>query len=131
VFLNPYVIEFDDLDAAGELRFNAIGLVDGRMLFVTSPAVIHGRAVRAQRRKAAACADNTTTESGNLKVRSVCSGRTWRTFEFSLRRPLSLRRKTTSLMDRLLVPRFPVPFLLDQPQERLWKRCQEPFWSEN
>ena len=31
----PYVIEFDDLDASGELRFNAIGLVDGRMLFVT------------------------------------------------------------------------------------------------
>jgi uncharacterized DUF497 family protein len=29
------VIEFDDRDAAGELRFNAIGLVDGRMLFVT------------------------------------------------------------------------------------------------
>jgi uncharacterized DUF497 family protein len=29
------VIEFDDLDATGELRFNAIGLVDGRMLFVT------------------------------------------------------------------------------------------------
>jgi uncharacterized DUF497 family protein len=35
VFLDPYVIEFDDLDAAGELRINAIGLVDGRMLFVT------------------------------------------------------------------------------------------------
>lgn len=35
VFLDPYVIEFDDLDAAGELRFNAIGLVDRRMLFVT------------------------------------------------------------------------------------------------
>jgi putative transcriptional regulator len=35
VFLDPYVIEFDDRDAAGELRFNAIGLVDGRMLFVT------------------------------------------------------------------------------------------------
>ena len=35
VFLDPYVIEFDDLDASGELRFNAIGLVDGRMLFVT------------------------------------------------------------------------------------------------
>ena len=34
-FLDPYVIEFDDLDASGELRFNAIGLVDGRMLFVT------------------------------------------------------------------------------------------------
>jgi uncharacterized DUF497 family protein len=32
---DPYVIEFDDLDAVGELRFNAIGLVDGRMLFVT------------------------------------------------------------------------------------------------
>jgi len=35
VFLDPYVIEYDDLDATGELRFNAIGLVDGRMLFVT------------------------------------------------------------------------------------------------
>ena len=35
VFLDPYVIEFDDFDAANELRFNAIGLVDGRMLFVT------------------------------------------------------------------------------------------------
>ena len=34
VFLDPFVIEFDDLDATGELRFNAIGLVDGRMLFV-------------------------------------------------------------------------------------------------
>jgi len=31
--LDPHVIEFDDLDASGELRFNAIGLVDGRMLF--------------------------------------------------------------------------------------------------
>ena len=35
VFLAPHVIEFDDLDATGELRFNAIGLVDDRMLFVT------------------------------------------------------------------------------------------------
>lgn len=35
VFLDPYAIEFDDLDVAGESRFNAIGLVDGRMLFVT------------------------------------------------------------------------------------------------
>ena len=34
VFLDPYVIEFDDLDAGGELRFNAIGMVEGRMLFV-------------------------------------------------------------------------------------------------
>lgn len=34
VFLDPYVIEFDDLDASGELRFNAIGLVEDRMLFV-------------------------------------------------------------------------------------------------
>jgi uncharacterized DUF497 family protein len=34
VFLDPYVIEFDDNSAAGELRFNAIGLVEGRMLFV-------------------------------------------------------------------------------------------------
>jgi uncharacterized DUF497 family protein len=35
VFLDPHVIEFDDLDVTDELRFNAIGLVDGRMLFVT------------------------------------------------------------------------------------------------
>ena len=35
VFLDPYMIEFDDLDATGELRFNAIGQVDDRMLFVT------------------------------------------------------------------------------------------------
>jgi uncharacterized DUF497 family protein len=35
VFLDPCAIEFDDRDAAGELRFNAIGLVDGRMRFVT------------------------------------------------------------------------------------------------
>ena len=34
VFLDPYVIEFDDHDAMGEPRFCAIGLVDGRMLFV-------------------------------------------------------------------------------------------------
>jgi hypothetical protein len=32
--LGPYVIEFDDIGSTGELRFNAIGLVDGRMLFV-------------------------------------------------------------------------------------------------
>jgi uncharacterized DUF497 family protein len=32
--LDPNVIEFEDLDEAGELRFYAIGLVDGRMLFV-------------------------------------------------------------------------------------------------
>jgi hypothetical protein len=35
VFLDPHMIEFDDLHASGELRFNAIGLVDNRMLFVT------------------------------------------------------------------------------------------------
>jgi uncharacterized DUF497 family protein len=35
VFLDPYLIEFDDRDATGELRFSAIGLVEGRMLFVT------------------------------------------------------------------------------------------------
>lgn len=29
------MIELDDLDATDELRFSAIGLVDGRMLFVT------------------------------------------------------------------------------------------------
>ncbi len=35
VFLDPHMIEFDDRDADDELRFNAIGMVDGRMLFVT------------------------------------------------------------------------------------------------
>ena len=35
IFLDPNVIEFDDRSADGELRFNAIGLVDDRMLFVT------------------------------------------------------------------------------------------------
>ena len=35
VFLDPYVIEFDDRDANGEPRFNAIGQVESRMLFVT------------------------------------------------------------------------------------------------
>ena len=35
VFLDPFTMEFDDRDAAGELRFNAIGMVDGRVLFVT------------------------------------------------------------------------------------------------
>lgn len=44
VFLDPYLIEFGDLDATGELRFNAIGLVDGRMLFVTY--TIRGDAIR-------------------------------------------------------------------------------------
>ena len=35
VFLDPYVIEFEDVHATGELRLNVIGLVDNRMLFVT------------------------------------------------------------------------------------------------
>jgi uncharacterized DUF497 family protein len=35
MFLDPYVMEFEDLDAAGEVRFNAIGLVAGHLLFVT------------------------------------------------------------------------------------------------
>ena len=35
VFLDPYVIEFDDPGPTGEMRFNAIGIVDGQMLFVT------------------------------------------------------------------------------------------------
>jgi uncharacterized protein len=44
VFLDPYLIEFDDLDATGELRFNAIGLVEGRMLFLTH--AIRGDVIR-------------------------------------------------------------------------------------
>jgi uncharacterized protein len=35
VFLDPYVIKFDEFSATGEVRFNVIGLVEGRMLFVT------------------------------------------------------------------------------------------------
>jgi uncharacterized DUF497 family protein len=35
IFLDPYMIEFDEHDVSGELRHNAIGLVDSRMLFVT------------------------------------------------------------------------------------------------
>jgi uncharacterized DUF497 family protein len=35
VFLDPFVIEFEDHDAEGEVRFCAIGLVDGRVLFVS------------------------------------------------------------------------------------------------
>lgn len=44
VFLDPYVMEFEDRDATGEVRFNAIGLVDGRVLFVTY--TMRGDAVR-------------------------------------------------------------------------------------
>jgi uncharacterized DUF497 family protein len=35
VFLDPYLIEFEDDTAPEEERFNAIGLVEGRILFVT------------------------------------------------------------------------------------------------
>jgi uncharacterized DUF497 family protein len=35
VFLDPHVIEFDDLRSTDEPRFSAIGMVDGRILFVT------------------------------------------------------------------------------------------------
>ncbi|MBV8189051.1 MAG: BrnT family toxin [Alphaproteobacteria bacterium] len=37
VFLDPYVIEFDDPKLVEEPRFNAIGIVDGRVLFVSYP----------------------------------------------------------------------------------------------
>ena len=29
LFLEPHAIEYDDRDSAGELRFNAIGMVEG------------------------------------------------------------------------------------------------------
>ena len=35
VFLDPYAIEFEDRDGVGELRFNAIGMVDSRVLLVS------------------------------------------------------------------------------------------------
>ena len=44
VFLDPYLIEFDETEASGEVRYNAIGLVDGRMLFVTY--TMRGDAIR-------------------------------------------------------------------------------------
>ena len=34
VFLDPNVMEFDDFSSVDEQRFNAVGVVDGRMLFV-------------------------------------------------------------------------------------------------
>lgn len=44
VFLDPYILEFDEEDASDELRFNAIRVVDGRMLFVTY--TMRGRVIR-------------------------------------------------------------------------------------
>jgi uncharacterized protein len=44
IFLDPYVIEFEDSDAEGEQRFRAIGQVDGRMLLVVY--TMRGAAVR-------------------------------------------------------------------------------------
>ncbi len=35
VFLDPFAIELDDESVSSEERFNVIGSVDGRMLFVT------------------------------------------------------------------------------------------------
>jgi uncharacterized DUF497 family protein len=35
VFLDPHAIEFEDRVSAHELRFDIIGLVDGRLLFVS------------------------------------------------------------------------------------------------
>ncbi len=35
VFLDPFVVEIDERDPSREDRLNAIGVVDGRMLFVT------------------------------------------------------------------------------------------------
>jgi uncharacterized protein len=35
VFFDPYVIELEDCGVQAELRFNAIGVVDGQVLVVT------------------------------------------------------------------------------------------------
>ena len=35
VFLDPFMIEFEDMDSSGERRWNAIGMAEGRVLFVT------------------------------------------------------------------------------------------------
>jgi uncharacterized DUF497 family protein len=44
VFLDPNVIEFDDFSSTDEQRFNAVGLVDGRMVFVAY--TIRGTVIR-------------------------------------------------------------------------------------
>jgi uncharacterized DUF497 family protein len=44
VFLDPYVIEVEDHDADEEQRFNAIGMVGGRLLVVTY--TIRGAVIR-------------------------------------------------------------------------------------
>jgi len=44
VFFDRYVIELEDCDVEDELRFNAIGMVDGRMLVVTY--TIRGAVIR-------------------------------------------------------------------------------------
>ncbi|MFZ5693634.1 MAG: BrnT family toxin [Pseudomonadota bacterium] len=43
-FSRSHLIEFDDRDAKGELRFSAIGMVDGRVLFVSY--TIRGAVIR-------------------------------------------------------------------------------------
>jgi uncharacterized DUF497 family protein len=35
VFIDPLMLEFEDEDAYGEIRWSAIGMVEGRLLFVT------------------------------------------------------------------------------------------------
>lgn len=35
VFLDPLMLEFEDTDSTGERRWNAIGMVDNRLLFMT------------------------------------------------------------------------------------------------
>jgi uncharacterized protein len=44
VFLDPYLIEFEDRDVDDEQRFNAIGMAEGRLLFVTY--TIRGTVIR-------------------------------------------------------------------------------------
>jgi uncharacterized protein len=44
VFFDPYMIELEDSDVEDELRFNAIGMVDGRILVVTY--TIRGAVIR-------------------------------------------------------------------------------------
>jgi len=44
VFLDPYAIELDDVGSEDEERFNVIGLVNDRMLFVT--CTLRGETIR-------------------------------------------------------------------------------------
>jgi uncharacterized DUF497 family protein/DNA-binding transcriptional regulator YiaG len=79
VFLDPYVVEFDDLGTAGEMRFNAIGLVDGRMLFVTY--TMRGDSVRIISARGAEPHEKKEVSRDLSSIRSKPPKTDWRAFD--------------------------------------------------